>query len=249
MSLAYGLSWRHFFNLFLSFLSGMTSFSLKQSSKESLSFAKNRHNHLTCSLTSLDTELYFYVKTHKEWFLWRPLKANSDRASRFLFISLSAEQSSIMNSVWWPFNAFLNNFIHSFNLPSMSHTIKTFLSSKIHFLERYVLLSKIVGHRITMNSKWLLYMVSSSWSKNSVFLHDVQPMSIAEWGNFGRFIFNILHLKIEHHWYWFERPEICTNSKTTCRLTQPFWLSVIEFLLKCFLIVCLSRGVYYRLWF
>ena len=42
----------------------------------------------------------------------------------------------------------------------MSHTIKTFLSSKIHFLERYVLLSKIVGHKITMNSKWFLYTVS-----------------------------------------------------------------------------------------
>ena len=45
-----------------------------------------------------------------------------------------------------------------------------------------------------------------------------------------------------------KRPEICTNNKTTYRLTPPFWLSVIEFLLKCFLIVCLSREVYYRLW-
>ena len=44
----------------------------------------------------------------------------------------------------------------------MSHTIKMFLSPKIHFLERYVLLSKIVGHKITMNSKWFLYMVLSS---------------------------------------------------------------------------------------
>ena len=60
-------------------------------------------------------------------------KANSDRASCFLFISPSAEQSSIMNSVWWPFKVFLNNFIHSFNLPSRSHTIKTFFSSKINF--------------------------------------------------------------------------------------------------------------------
>ena len=49
---------------------------------------------------SLDTELYFCVKTHKEWFLCQPLKASSDRASRFLFISPSAEQSSIMNNVW-----------------------------------------------------------------------------------------------------------------------------------------------------
>ena len=227
----------------------MASFSLKQSSKLSLSFVKNKQSHLICSLTSLDTEFYFCIKTHKEWFLWRPLKANSDRASRFLFISPSAEQSSIMNSVWWPFKAFLNNFIHSFNLPSRSHTIKTFLSSKIHFLERYVLLSKIVGHKITMNSKWLLYTVSSSWSKNSVFPQAVTPTNIAEWGNFGRFIFNILHLKTGHHWCLFEHPEICTNSKTIYQLTQPFWLSVIEFLLKCFLIVCLSRGVYYRLWF
>ena len=221
----------------------MTSFSLKQSSKLSLSFVKNKHSHLICSLTSLDTELYFCVKTYKEWFLCLPLKASSDRASRFLFISPSAEQSSIMN------NEFLNNFIHSFNLPSMSHTTKTLLSSKIHFLERYVLLSKIVGHRITMNSKWLLYMVSSSLSKNSVFLQAVTPTNIAEWGNFGRFIFNIVHLRTEHLICLFERPEICTNNKTTYQLTQPFWLSVIEFLLKCFLIVCLSRGVYYRLWF
>ena len=73
-----------------------------------------------------------------------------------------------------------NNFVHSFNLPSRSHTIKTFLSSKIHFLERYVLLSKIVGHKITMNSKWLLYMVSSSQSKNSVFPQAVTPTNIAE---------------------------------------------------------------------
>ena len=51
-----------------SFLSGMTSFSLKQSSKLSQSFAKNKQSHLICSLTSLDTELYFCVKTNKEWF-------------------------------------------------------------------------------------------------------------------------------------------------------------------------------------
>ena len=190
-------SWRHFFNLSLSLLLGMTSFSLKQSSKLSLSFVKNRQSHLICSLTSLDTELYFCIKTHKEWFLWRPLKANSDRASRFLFISPSAEQSSIMNSVWWPSKAFLNNLIHSFNLPLMSHTIKTFLSSKIHFLERYVLLSKIVGHKITLNSKWFLFSVSSSRSKNSVFLQAVTPTNIAEWGNFGRFIYLYL---IDYIW-------------------------------------------------
>ena len=40
----------------------MTSFSLRQSSKLSLSFVKNKHSHLICSLTSLDTELYFCVK-------------------------------------------------------------------------------------------------------------------------------------------------------------------------------------------
>ena len=55
-----------------------------------------------------------------------------------------------------------------------------FLLSRIHFLERYVLLSKIVGHKITMNSKWFLYTVSSSQSKNSVLPHDVQPTNIAE---------------------------------------------------------------------
>ena len=101
-------------------------------------------------------------------FLCLPLNASSDRASRFLLISPSAEQSSIMNNVRWPFNVFLNNLTNSFNFPSTSHTIKTFLSSRIHFLERYVLLSKIVGHKITMNSKWFLYTVSSSRSKNSV---------------------------------------------------------------------------------
>ena len=75
---------------------------------------------------------------------------------------------------------FLNNLIHSFNFPSMSHIIKTFLSSKIHFLERYVLLSEIVGHKIIMNSKWFLYMVSSSQSKNSVLRQAVTPTNIAE---------------------------------------------------------------------
>ena len=30
---------------------------------------------------SLDMELYFCVKTHKEWFQCRPLKASSDKAS------------------------------------------------------------------------------------------------------------------------------------------------------------------------
>ena len=132
-----------------------------------------------CPLTSLDTLLYFCVSTHKEWFLCRPLKASSDRASRFLFISPSAEQSSITNNVWWPFNVFLNNLIHSFNFPSTSHTMKTFLSSRIHFLERYVLLSKIVGHKITMNSKWFLYMVSTSQSKNSALPQAVTPTNIA----------------------------------------------------------------------
>ena len=154
MSFEYGLSCRHFFNLYLSFLSGMTSFSLKQSSKLSRSFVKNKQSHLICSLTSLDTKLYFCVKTQRECCLCHPEKASSDRASRFLFISPSAEQSSIINNVWWPFNMSLNNLIHSFNFPSTSHTIKTFLSSRIHFLERYVLLSEIVGHKIMMNSKW-----------------------------------------------------------------------------------------------
>ena len=53
-------------NIALSLLWGITSFSLKQSSKLSLSFVKNKQSHLICSLTSLDTELYFCVKTHKE---------------------------------------------------------------------------------------------------------------------------------------------------------------------------------------
>ena len=57
-------------------------------------------NELICSLISLDTELYFCIKTHKEWFLCRLLKASSDKASRFLFISPSAEQSLIINNVW-----------------------------------------------------------------------------------------------------------------------------------------------------
>ena len=70
-----------------------------QSSKLSRSFVKNEQSHLICSLTSLDTELYFCVKTHREWFLCRPLKASSDKASLFLFIPHSAEQSSIMNNV------------------------------------------------------------------------------------------------------------------------------------------------------
>ena len=109
-------------------------------------------------------------------FLCRPLKARSQKASRFLFISPSPEQSSIMNNVWWPFNMFLNYLIHSFNFPSMSHTVKTFLSSRIHFLERYVLLSKSVRHKIMMNSKWFLYMVSNRRSKNSVLPQAVTPM-------------------------------------------------------------------------
>ena len=97
ISFEYGLSWRHFFNLSPLFL---LSFPLKQSSKLSGSFVKNKQSHLICSLTSLDTELYFCVNTHKEWFLCQPLNAGSDKASRFLFISPSAEQSSIMNNVW-----------------------------------------------------------------------------------------------------------------------------------------------------
>ena len=46
--------------------------------------------------------VYFCVKTHKEWCLdlCQPLKASSDKASRFLFISPSAEQSWIINNVW-----------------------------------------------------------------------------------------------------------------------------------------------------
>ena len=128
---------------------------------------------------SLDMELYFCVKTHKEWFLCRPLKASSDKASRFLFISPSAEQSSIMNIVWWPFDVFLNNLIHSFNFPSTSHTMKMFLSWRIHVLERYVLLSKIVGHKIMMNSKLFLYTVSSSRSKDSVLPQAITPTNIA----------------------------------------------------------------------
>ena len=47
---------------------------------------------------SFDMELYFCVKTHKEWFLCRLLKTSSDKASHFLFISPSAEQSSIINN-------------------------------------------------------------------------------------------------------------------------------------------------------
>ena len=81
----------------------------------------------------------------------------------------------------------------------MSHTMKMFLSSRIHFLESYVLLSKIVGHKITMNSKWYLYKVSSSRSKNSVLPQAVTPTNIALCRNFGRFIIilliNRLHLK------------------------------------------------------
>ena len=136
----YRLFCRPFFYLSLSFLSGKTSFSLKQSSKLSQSFVKNEQSNLSCSLTSSDTDLYFCVKTHKEWFLCRPLKANSDNASPFLSISPTAEQSSVINNFWQNFIVFLNNLIHSFNFPSTSHTRKIFLSSKIYFLARYVLL-------------------------------------------------------------------------------------------------------------
>ena len=86
---------------------------------------------------------------------------------------------------------FLKNLIQSFNFPSTSHTIKTFLSLRIHFLDKYLLLSEIVGHKITMNSKWFLYTVSSSQSKNSVLPQAVTPMNIALRGNFGRFIYLI----------------------------------------------------------
>ena len=80
-------------------------------------------------------------------------KASSDKGSRFLFITPSAEESSMTSNVWRKFNVCLNNLIQSFNFPSTSHTMKTLISSKIDFLERYVLLlSKIVGH-MTMNSK------------------------------------------------------------------------------------------------
>ena len=48
---------------------------------------------------SLDTLLHFCVSTHNEWFLRGPLKASSDKASRFLFISPSAEQSSMIQNV------------------------------------------------------------------------------------------------------------------------------------------------------
>ena len=86
MNFEYGLSCRHLFKLSLSFLSGMTSFFLKQSSKLSQSFVKNKQSHLISSLPSMDTELYFCVKNHKEWFLCRPLKASSNKASRFFLI-------------------------------------------------------------------------------------------------------------------------------------------------------------------
>ena len=60
-------------------------------------------------------------------------------------------------------------------------------------------------------------------------------------------IFNRLHLKTGYLKYQFEHPGIGTNSKTVYQLIQLFLLSVIEFLLICFLITGLIHDVRYRL--
>ena len=112
----------------------------------------------------------------------------------FLFISPSAEQSSIMSNVWCPFNVFLDNLIHSFHFPSTSHTIKMFLSSRIHFPERYVLLSKIVEHESTMNSKWFQAVEARIQSYRKP-LHQ-RTLHYEE--TLGGSYINRLHLKTDH---------------------------------------------------
>ena len=63
----------------------------------------------------------------------------------------------------------------------------------------------------------------------------------------GSSYINRRHLKTEHLKYYFEHPGIYTNSKIIYFLIQFLLLSVIEFLLMCFLIAYPIQGVCYHI--
>ena len=77
----------------------------------------------------------------------------------------------------------------------MSHTIKTFLSSRIHFLERYVLFSKIVGHKITMNSKWFYIQFQAVEARIQAYRNPLHQRTLHYDEILGGSYINRLHLK------------------------------------------------------
>ena len=73
------------------------------------------------------------------------------------------------------------------------------LSSRIHFLERYVLLSKIVGHKITMNSKWFYIQFQAVEARIQSYRKPLHQRTLHYEETLGGSIFNRLHLKNVHH--------------------------------------------------
>ena len=106
----------------LSSWEGITSFSLRASSKLSRSLQWNMATQRVCSQRSLRTALYFWVSTQTEVPAWRPLKASSDSMSFFLVRALRALQSSMMYRVGSPWKTWYIAQRQSCNLSPGSMT-------------------------------------------------------------------------------------------------------------------------------
>ena len=100
-----------------------------------------------------------------------------------------------------------------------------------------------------MNSKWFYIQFQVFQVNIQSYQHSCNQQTWQNEEILGGSYINRLHLETGHLKYLFERLGIYTDSKTICLLIQLLSLSVIEPLLKCFLIVCPSHGVYYHLWF
>ena len=87
---------------------GITSFSLRQSSKESWSLQWNKQTQRVCSRKFFRTELYFCARTQTDCSAWLPEKASIDSISFFFVNAVKAEQSSMIYNVGSHINAWSN---------------------------------------------------------------------------------------------------------------------------------------------
>ena len=157
------------FILCLSSHVGITSYSLKQFSKLSLSLVQNIQTHLVCSTRSFKTEIIFAKLHSNDCSTFLREHVNCDNMSFFFVNSFVALQLSMMNKVGKP--AYLlknipsNSFIWYFIWCYWIDYTYTFVFWVLHVTNPspvflYVLFHFMVGQSMTIYSKKSLYSIS-----------------------------------------------------------------------------------------
>ena len=182
------------FILFLSSHVGITSYSLKQFSKLSLSLVQNIQTHLVCSPRSFKTEIIFAKLHSNNCSTFLREHVNCDNMSFFFVNSFVALQLSMMNKVGKPAcllkNIPSNSFIWYFIWCYWIDYSYTFVFWVLHVTNPspgffICFVPFYGGAKYDYIFKKIFIFNFNISSTNIVFPHLVWPQLIAEWAYFG----------------------------------------------------------------